>query len=120
MNVFFVIGEEVVTPFPSGTILPGITRNSVITLLHDIGYRVREERIAIDEVLRATSEANFVNALEQVPQRRSRTSGAFVIKDEILELPPIEQRDVGPLVREKLLGIVTGRQPDPHDWVEPI
>jgi branched-chain amino acid aminotransferase len=41
-------------------------------------------------------------------------------KDEILELPPIEQRKVGPLVREKLLGIMTGRQPDPHGRVEQI
>ena len=41
-------------------------------------------------------------------------------KNETLELPSIEQRKVGPLVREKLLGVMTGRQPDPHGSVERI
>jgi branched-chain amino acid aminotransferase len=80
MNVFFVLGEEVVTPSLSGTILPGITRDSVITLLRDIGYRVREERIAIDEVLKATSEASFTNASEQALRQLSLTSGAFTTR----------------------------------------
>src|SRR5215472_2799264 len=52
MNIFFVIGDEVVTPALSGTILPGTTRDSVITLLRDLGYRVKEESIAIDEVFK--------------------------------------------------------------------
>ena len=40
MNVFFRIGDEVITPELSGTILPGVTRDSVIQLLSDWGYTV--------------------------------------------------------------------------------
>ena len=53
MNVFFVLGEDVVTPLLSGTILPGITRDSVITLLRDLGYHVKEDRISMDDLLRS-------------------------------------------------------------------
>ena len=50
MNVFFIFRERVVTPPLTGTILPGVTRDSVITVLRDMGYRVTEERISIDDV----------------------------------------------------------------------
>ena len=53
MNVFFVIGDEVVTPALTGSILPGITRKSSIELLKSWGYKVSERRITIDEVFEA-------------------------------------------------------------------
>src|SRR5215831_15095444 len=52
MNVFFVIGDKVLTPPLTGTILPGVTRDSVLTLLRDMRYQVKEERLAIDDLLR--------------------------------------------------------------------
>jgi len=120
MNVFFVLGEEVITPSLSGTILPGITRDSVITLLRDLGYRVREERISIDEL---------VGGYERGELRECFGTGTAAIvthvrriryKDRVLELPPVEERKVGVAVREKLLAVMTGREPDPHGWVENI
>ncbi|MFN2447075.1 MAG: branched-chain amino acid aminotransferase, partial [Vicinamibacterales bacterium] len=53
MNVFFVIGDEIVTPPLEGTILPGVTRDSALTLLRDMGYTVHERRISIEEVIAA-------------------------------------------------------------------
>jgi len=53
MNIFFVIGEELITPPLSGSILPGITRDSVIQLAKEWGLAVVERRISIDEVLAA-------------------------------------------------------------------
>jgi branched-chain amino acid aminotransferase len=41
-------------------------------------------------------------------------------KDQTLELPPVEQRNVGVAVREKLLAVMTGREPDTRGWVESI
>src|SRR5215813_2126676 len=52
MNIFFVIGDGVVTPPLTGTILPGITRDSVIALLRDSGYRVKEEPIRMDDLVK--------------------------------------------------------------------
>lgn len=53
MNVFFIIGNEVVTPQLTGSILPGITRKSSVELLKSWGYTVSERRITIDEVYAA-------------------------------------------------------------------
>ena len=50
MNVFFVIGDEIVTPELQGSILPGITRKSCIEILKDWGCTVSERRLSIDEV----------------------------------------------------------------------
>jgi branched-chain amino acid aminotransferase len=52
MNLFFVFKDHVVTPPLGGTILPGVTRDSVITLLRDMGLHVKEDRISIDEVFK--------------------------------------------------------------------
>jgi len=54
-NAFFVIGDEVITaPLDSGTILPGITRNSVIQLLTKWGIQVSERKLSIDEIVAAS------------------------------------------------------------------
>lgn len=118
MNIFFVIGEEVVTPSLSGTILPGITRDSVITLLRDMGYTVREERIAIDDVLRSHERGNLRECFGTGTAATVSHIRRIRYRDQTVELPPIEERKVAPLVREKLVGIMTGRQPDPRGWVE--
>ena len=52
-NIFFVIDDELITPPLTGTILPGITRDSVLQLARDRGYRTAERRISIDEVFQA-------------------------------------------------------------------
>ena len=52
MNVFFKINNEIITPALNGSILGGITRNSVIELLKDLGYTVSERKISIDEIIK--------------------------------------------------------------------
>jgi branched-chain amino acid aminotransferase len=120
MNVFFVFGEEVVTPVLSGTILPGITRDSIITLLRDIGYRVREEKIAIDEVFRSHEHGELRECFGTGTAAIVSHIRRIRYENKTIELSPIEERRVGPLIREKLLGVMTGSQPDPHGWVERI
>ena len=51
MNIFFVIGDEVITPATDGAILKGITRDCVITVLEDAGHTVVERPVSIDEIL---------------------------------------------------------------------
>ena len=51
MNVFFVIGDTIVTPELSGSFLPGITRKSTLELAHSLGYKTQERKITIDEVV---------------------------------------------------------------------
>jgi branched-chain amino acid aminotransferase len=120
MNVFFVIGDEVVTPALEGTILPGITRDSVITLLRDMDVPVQERRVSIDEILVAHERG----ALRECFGTGTAATLSHVRRirygDRDLELPPIEARAVGPAVRARLVAIATGRAPDPHGWLDMI
>ena len=50
MNIFFRIGDEVVTPELSGTILPGVTRESALKLLEDWGINAATRRISMEEL----------------------------------------------------------------------
>jgi branched-chain amino acid aminotransferase len=51
MNVGFVINDTFVTPALEETILKGVTRDSVLTILNDMGIKTKERRISIDEIL---------------------------------------------------------------------
>ena len=120
MNVFFVIGEDIVTPPLSGTILPGIARDSIIALLREDGYRVREERIAIDKVFRSYERGELRECFGTGTAATVSHIRRIRYKNQTLELPPIEQRKVGPTIKDKLLAVMTGREPDRHGWVERI
>ena len=63
MNVFFVIGDEVVTPsLAEGSILPGVTRASCIELLRSRGYKVSERKISVDELYEAYDKGELKEA----------------------------------------------------------
>ena len=53
MNIFFVENGKLVTPALNGSILPGITRKSIIELAKELGYEVEERKVSIDELFEA-------------------------------------------------------------------
>jgi branched-chain amino acid aminotransferase len=120
MNLFVVLGDVVVTPPLDGTILGGVTRDSVLTLLRDAGHRVEERPLAIDEVVAAHREGRLREcfgtgtAATLAHIRRLRHDGADLV------LPPIESRTVGPAVKERLIDLMSGRAPDPYGWLLPL
>jgi branched-chain amino acid aminotransferase len=59
MNVFFVIDDRVLTPELSGTILAGVTRDSVITLLHEMGLDIVERRVSVDELVESHTQGRL-------------------------------------------------------------
>ncbi|HWL85578.1 MAG TPA: branched-chain amino acid aminotransferase [Polyangiaceae bacterium] len=120
MNVFFVVDGQVYTPPLRGTILPGVTRDSVITLLRDQGMTVHEKPITMDEMVRAhdagtlqecfgTSTAATLSHIQRIRWR-----------ERDLVLPPVDARRIGPAAKERLVAIATGRAPDPHAWILPL
>jgi branched-chain amino acid aminotransferase len=120
MNIFFVIGDTVVTPSLNGTILPGVTRDSVITLLRDMGVEVVERRISIDEVMKAHSDGALMECFGTGTAATVAHVGRMCFGDIEISLPPIENRRVGPRVRDRLAGIMTGAEPDIHGWIQRI
>jgi len=59
MNIFFVIDNEVITPMLNGSILPGVTRDSVIRIVKDWGLKMTERSLAIDEVIDAANNGRL-------------------------------------------------------------
>ena len=51
MNIAFILDDIIYTPPLSGSILPGITRKSIIQLCHDLGYKIKEEALNLSEVV---------------------------------------------------------------------
>ncbi len=120
MNVFFKIGERVITPALDGAILPGITRASAVTLIEDHGIAVEQRRLAIDEVAdafaRGAMEEVFVTGTAAVVL----PVGRLHLKGE--DLMPAH-RDAGPLTRwlhDALTGIQFGRQADHRGWTRTV
>ncbi len=58
-NIFFLIGDELITPALTGTILPGVTRNSVIQMARHFGIKVTERQLSIDEVIAASQNSSL-------------------------------------------------------------
>ncbi len=116
MNVFFQIGDRVVTPALNGAILPGITRDSIITLLADHGVAVEERPVAIDEVVGAFDDGTmrevFVTGTAAVVLPVGRLS--FEGRDMRLS-----ETGAGPTTRrlyDELTGIQYGRIEDRRGW----
>jgi branched-chain amino acid aminotransferase len=120
MNVFFVIGDEVVTPGLTGTILAGVNRDSVLTLLREMGATVHERRISIDEVVAAHDRGLLRECFGTGTAATVCHVGRIRYRNRDLVLPAVEERKVGPAVRERLVGIATGRLPDPYGWLDPV
>jgi branched-chain amino acid aminotransferase len=115
MNVFVVMEGELHTPELDGTILPGVTRDSLLVLAESLGYVTRERRIGIVEVLEgiqsgqcsevfACGTAAIVSPIEVLSESNGR------------EYRPTKIDGVAKHLRERLLGIQERREPDPFGW----
>jgi branched-chain amino acid aminotransferase len=116
MNAFFVIGNEIVTPSLEGTILAGVTRDSLITLARDAGLKVVERRIAMDEVFAAFDNGSLTEAFgtgtaATLTQVRRIRRGAR-------EIELSDNYRVGSALRERLIAVASGAAPDAHNWLE--
>lgn len=123
MNVFFVFQDgSLLTPPLDGTILPGITRDSIITLARDAGLAVREAHYTLDE-WRADAASGKLQevfacgtAAVITPIGRIRNpEGEFVAGAAGTAGGPVTQR-----LRKTLVDIQRGTAPDPHGWVHTV
>lgn len=120
MNVFAVFRDRILTPPLTGTILPGITRDSVITLLRDVGHDVGETRFTIDELFAAQDRGDLLECFGTGTAATVTSIRSIRYRDRTIALPPIDDNGVGPRVRDRLVGLMNGRDADPYGWVEPV
>lgn len=115
-NAFFMIGDEVITAPLLGTILPGVTRASVIDLLKKWGVNISERRLRIDDVVKASKEGTLKEIFASGTAAVISPVGELKFKDKNLT---IGNGGVGPLAQKlynALYGIQTGILPDDMGW----
>ena len=117
MNMFFVIGGEVVTPALVGSILPGITRKSCIELLQANGYKVSERRVSIDEVIAAQKNGTLDEAFGTGTAAVISPVGMMEYKGQDYVVNGGEMGKITKWLYDTITGIQTGKLPDPHGWV---
>lgn len=121
MNIMFVIDGVLVTPpLDEGTILAGITRDSVLQIAKSKGIPVEERPITVDEVIETARSGRMTEAFGTGTAAVISPVGEFVYEDEVI---PIAGGKMGPLSKDfydTLTGIQYGRIPDPYGWVERV
>ncbi len=120
MNIFFVMDDTLVTPALNGSILPGITRDSVLSLAGAWGIPVSERRLSIDEVLAAHENGRLKEIFGS--GTAAVISPVGMLKYGEAEIT-VGDGKVGPLAKkffDTLMGIQYGTAPDPMGWIEPV
>lgn len=109
-NLFLVRDGTLITPAQNGTLLPGITRDSILTLARDLGIPAREATVP-REMLYAADELFFTGTAAEVTPVRS------------VDRITVGDGRVGPVtatLQKQLLDVARGRLPDPHGWLTPV
>ena len=120
MNIFFIIGDELITPALNGSILPGITRDSVLTLGKAWGLKVSEKQITIDDLMAAHAAGHLKEIFGSGTAAVISPVGELCYGERVLQ---IGDGHVGP-VAQKLFDAITaiqyGQNEDTMGWIEPV
>ncbi|OGP24026.1 MAG: branched chain amino acid aminotransferase [Deltaproteobacteria bacterium GWC2_56_8] len=120
MNMFFVIGDELSTPSLEGSVLSGVTRDSVIMLAGKWGMKVSERRISIDEVFRATKDGSLKEAFGTGTAAVISPVGQIEHKGERITINNNKIGQLSQRLYDTITGIQYGELPDADGWIYTI
>ncbi|GAA2214946.1 branched-chain amino acid aminotransferase [Nonomuraea monospora] len=120
MNLFFVFGDKLVTPALTGTLLPGITRESILELAGDLGLETEERLITVDEWQEASASGDLTEVFACGTAAVVTPVGTVKGADRSWTVADGTPGPVTMRVREELVGIQYGARPDTHNWVHKI
>ena len=120
MNVFFIIGNTAITPdLQAGTILAGVTRDSTIVTLKEMGFNVEERPLSIDDVI----DAHKAGILYEVFGTGTAATISLIkelkYKDYVMEFD-VEKWRTAPEIKRRLNDIRYGKAVDNHGWMYKI
>jgi branched-chain amino acid aminotransferase len=119
-NIFFKISGELITPPLAGTILPGVTRDTVISLAREWGIPVNERPISIDEVLQAAKDGQLEEMFATGTAAVISPVGEIGYQDQMI---PVGGGKTGPLalrLYDEITGIQYGLKKDLFGWIAKI
>ncbi len=120
MNVFFIIGDTAITPgLEAGTILAGVTRDSTIVLLKEMGFNVEERPLHIDDII----DAHKAGILYEVFGTGTAATISLIkelrYKDYVMEFD-VDSWRTGPELKRQLNAIRYGMEADTHGWMQKV
>ena len=116
MNVLFKIAGKIVTPALNGSILPGITRNSVLFLCRQWGMEVEERKVSVDELIEAQKTGKLEEVFGTGTAAVISPVGKLRYMDDVMT---IGDGSIGPVTQklyDTITGIQTGRIEDKYGW----
>jgi len=116
MNVFFKIGDEVVTPVLNGSILEGVTRRSVLDLLKHWDIPVVERKISVEEIFEAHKKGELKEAFGTGTAAVISPIGEFLWNETSITLNGGETGELAKKIYDTLTNIQNGRAEDPFGW----
>jgi branched-chain amino acid aminotransferase len=120
MNIFFVIDGELVTPMLNGSILPGITRDSVMGLAKMWGIKVSERKIGISEVIDVHASGKLDEIFGSGTAAVISPVGEIKYGDTVLAVSDGKVGAMANRFYKELTDIQFGKTKDPAGWIEPI
>ena len=120
MNVMFQIGDEIVTPQLTGSVLPGITRKSCIELIRSWGGKISERLITIDELIAAIESGQLTEAWGTGTAAVVSPIGELSVNGKTYIINNNEIGKVTQKLYDELTGIQWGKKPDPFGWIVPV
>ena len=117
MNIFFIIGNKAITPdLKSGTILAGVTRESVIELLRENGLIVEERSLSIDEIVSAFKEGTLLEVFGTGTAATISMIKELKYKDFVMNFD-VEKWEIAPAIKTRMSDIKEGREEDKYNWL---
>ncbi len=116
MNICFKIDGKIVTPMLNGSILPGVTRDSVITLCKDFGYEVEERRVSLDELMKAADSGKLEECFGTGTACVISPVGYLVNKDKKIVINEGRIGSLSQKLYDTLTGIQYNKLEDKHNW----
>lgn len=116
MNAMFVIDDVLVTPPVSDSILDGVTRDSLLVLAADLGYKTEERPVSVDELIKAFEEKRIKEAFGAGTAAVVAPIQVINISGKDYELPAYNKQSVHQQIKKELENIRTGKVADRHDW----
>jgi len=120
MNVVFIVNDKAITPdLNAGTILNGVTRNSVITLLNEMGLTIEERPISIDEIMDAYKAGQLREVFGTGTAATVSPIKELRYKDFVMHFD-ITKWEVMPSVKARLDDIRSSKVADKYGWMVKI
>ncbi|MCU0428600.1 MAG: branched-chain amino acid aminotransferase [Cytophagaceae bacterium] len=116
MNLMFVVNDTILTPPLSSSILAGVTRDSILTLANDLGYKIEERRISVAEIVEALENKKLQDAFGTGTAATITHISQIHCNGKDYELPAINTRKISNALNDALMNIKLGKAEDKFGW----